>query len=272
MLITNLLVAGGVAYAGVKTVIGQPQRKSPQPPFVSVLQTVPTDAEETRINGSSTELRGATTLTERRQHAVAATAFWLAMGGLFFPPLTLVSIPMTVYSVVPILEAGGRSLYEEGRLRPSVINSILIVSTLLTEHYLSAATLTWLHHSVRQIGRQLQGMSEQVTTEITNELGDLAKQAMGGAPREVWVVNENIEMKRPFAEVRVGDVIAVNRGEFIPVDGVVVAGEATVNLILRTGNTTPLAVRAGDQVYMATIVTAGRIRVQVEQLPQSAMP
>jgi len=98
----------------------------------------------------------------------------------------------------------------------------------------------------------------------------LAKQATGGAPRMVWVVNEHVEVKMPFTDVKIGDVVAVNRGEFVPVDGVITAGEATVNLVLRTGNATPIAVRAGDQVYTATFVTTGRIRVQVEQLPQRA--
>jgi cation transport ATPase len=270
MLITNLLVAGSVAYASVKTVT-KPAHRKQLPQTATIAQRASqagTAATPTVV--SSVDEAPVPTLAERRHHAVAATSFWLAMGGLLFPPLTLASIPLTIYSTVPILEAGCRSLYEEGRLKPSVINSILIVSTLLTDHYLPAATLTWLHHTFRQIGRQLQTVGEQMTTDLTHELGDLAHQVMGGAPRQVWVVDENIEVKMPFTQVKVGDVVVVNRGEFVPVDGVITVGEATVNLVLRTGNATPVVVRAGDPVSTSAFVTEGRIRVRVEQIPRRA--
>ena len=117
---------------------------------------------------------------------------------------------------------------------------------------------------------QLQAVGEQMTTELTNELDDLAQQAMGGAPRQVWVVDEHIEMKIPFAQVKVGDVVVVNRGEFVPVDGVIMAGEATVNLMLRTGKAMPVAVRAGDPISTTAFVIEGRLRVRVEQIPLRA--
>lgn len=264
MLITNLLVASSVTYAGVKTVVRPARRKQPKPSAPATVKTSSTRATATPpVVPVETALP---TLAERRHHAVATTAFWLAIGGVFFPPLTLASIPLTVYSATPILEAGCCALYEEGRLRPSVLNSILIVSTLLTDHYGVAAALTALHHTFRQLGRQLQAAGEQMTNELSNELSDLVHQAMGGAPRMVWIVNDTVEMKVPFAQVKVGDVVVVNRGEFVPVDGVITTGEATVNLMLRTGQTTPLIVRTGDPVYTAAFVTEGRIRVRVEQI------
>ncbi len=90
-------------------------------------------------------------------------------------------------------------------------------------------------------------------------------------PRTVWVVSDQIGMKIPFAQVKVGDVLVVNCGEFVAVDGVILTGEATVNLFLRTGNATPITVRADDQVYTTTFVTGGRLQGQVKQIPHRAI-
>lgn len=280
MYITNLLVAGGVAYAGVKTVVGQ---RMP----AKVVRTGSTasggDLKQAAATSSvevATDEPMRLTLAERRHLAIAATSFWLTVGGLIWAPLTLASIPLTLYSTVPILEAGCRSLYVEGRLKPSVINSILLVSTLVTDHYLPAAAITWLHHTFRQLGQRAQVVGEQVTTEVNNELGDLLRQATGGAPRTVWVVNDmadedgtaaensSVEMKVAFSDVKVGDIVVVNRGEFIPVEGVVTAGTAKVNLFLLTRSPTPVNVGVGDKVYTATFVVEGRIRVQVEKIQE----
>lgn len=276
MLITNLLLAGSVAYAGVRTVI-QPKQPVVVPPKKSAQGAAvivePTTAPQSVINAFGGEL----TLAERRHLAVAATSFWLNVGGFFFAPLTFVSIPLTIYSTVPVLEAGCRSLYAEGRLKPSVINSILLVSTLATEHYFSAATIAWLHHTFRQVGRRLQNAGEQVKAEINGELGDLLRQALGEAPDTIWVVNstsegQTVELKVPFTEVKIGDIVVVNKGEFVPVEGVVTAGAAKLNLLLLNRSPTPVAVSVGDHVATAAFVMEGRLCVQVEQLRPSNAP
>lgn len=269
MLITNLLVAGSVAYAGVKTVAtnyapvpaARAARKEQTGPIMNATPTVQIAEEPTLPDGL--------TLAERRHRAAAATSFWLAIGGLLFPPLTIASVPLTIYSTIPVLEAGFRSLYAEGRLKPSVINSILLVSTLASEHYLSAATISWLHHTFRHVGRQAQAVGEQMTSEVSNELGDLVRQAMGGAPRAVWVIRDTIEIKVPFADVKVGDVIVVSRGEFIPVAGVITGGTAKVNLLLITRSPTPVDVGVGDTVYAMTFVVEGRLQVRVDKTPMA---
>lgn len=264
MSITNVLVAGSVVYAGVKTVVKQHRsdkadRFDNQPSYIrQTATTVEVESAEMQQVGVP--------LAERRHLALAATSFWLAVGGLLFPPLTVVSVPLTLFTTVPILEAGCRSLYVEGRLKPSVINSILLVSTLVTEHYFSAATITWLHHAFRQLGRRAQSVGEEVTFEISNELSELVRQALGGTPPMVWLVKDTVEVKVPFAEIKVGDLIVVNRSEFVPVEGTVVAGAARLNLILVTRSTIPVAVGVGERVYPTAFVVDGQLRIQVEKI------
>jgi len=278
MFITDALVAGGVAYAGVKTLVQSRTQATAQPAAQVIVNAGPqskglgvTTTQAVPLLRMSDDL----TLAERRQLALAATAFWLSVGGWLFPPLTLASIPLIVYATVPILEAAGKALYDEGRVKPSVFSSILLVRTLVTDHYTAAAAISWLHHSFRQLGRRVQLVSEQITNEGGQELGDRVRQVLGGAPREVWVVNrapdskpdsQTVEVKIPFADLKVGDTLVVNRSEFIAVDGVITAGEATLNLLLLTHTPTPVKVGVGDRVHTAAFVLEGRIQVQVETI------
>lgn len=275
MIITDALVASGIAYAGIKT-LWQSRKQTPAKTTQAGMTN--RNATDKPANGTVTTqveslqmMLSGVTLQDRRQLAMATTAFWLSIGGWFFPPLTLASVPLTIYTTVPVLEAAIEGLFLEGRIKPSLVNSILLVSTLLSEHYTAASAISWLHHSFRQIGRRLQSVGDHMSTEVNQEVGDWVRQAMGGAPREVWVVsntgeNNSVEMKIPFADLKIGDTLVISRGEFIPVDGVITVGEAKLNLLLLTRSTTPVTVGVGDKVYTTAFVLEGRIRIQVENI------
>ncbi|MBK1634019.1 hypothetical protein CKO31_25530 [Thiohalocapsa halophila] len=62
-----------------------------------------------------------------------------------------------------------------------------------------------------------------------------------------------------------GDIIVVNTGEQIPVDGAVVAGTAMIDQQSLTGEAAPVERNEGDQVYAMTVLVAGRLQIQVEQ-------
>ncbi len=62
-----------------------------------------------------------------------------------------------------------------------------------------------------------------------------------------------------------GDVIAVHTGEVIPVDGVVLEGEALVDQHALTGEFVPVEKEAGSKVFALTLVIGGRLLITVER-------
>lgn len=66
----------------------------------------------------------------------------------------------------------------------------------------------------------------------------------------------------PIAQVRVGDVLVVESGQAIPVDGVVIGGRALVNEALVTGESVPVEKVAGSGVLVSTMVDTGAIKVR----------
>jgi Cd2+/Zn2+-exporting ATPase len=67
----------------------------------------------------------------------------------------------------------------------------------------------------------------------------------------------------PVEDVRVGDVVVVNPGEKIPMDGEVVEGDSAVNQAPITGESVPVDKTIGDEVYAGTINEAGYLEVEV---------
>jgi Cd2+/Zn2+-exporting ATPase len=71
---------------------------------------------------------------------------------------------------------------------------------------------------------------------------------------------------RPIESLRIGDHILVRPGERVPLDGVVVEGEGTVDESTLTGESMPVAKKAGAPVFAGTINQSGSLEVRVTKL------
>lgn len=74
-------------------------------------------------------------------------------------------------------------------------------------------------------------------------------------------VNGILEQVDPD-EVTVGSVILVQPGEKVPIDGVVIEGNSTLNTSALTGESVPRDIKAGEEVYSGCINMTGVLRVQ----------
>jgi Cd2+/Zn2+-exporting ATPase/Cu+-exporting ATPase len=86
------------------------------------------------------------------------------------------------------------------------------------------------------------------------------------APQMARLLRNGSEIEVPVAQVGVGDVVVVRPGELIPVDGEVVAGRAAVDQSTLTGEAMPVEAGPGAQVYAATLVSGGSLRVRTTQV------
>ena len=63
-------------------------------------------------------------------------------------------------------------------------------------------------------------------------------------------------------EVEAGSIIVVQPGEKVPIDGVIVEGESTLNTAALTGESLPRDVRAGDEIVSGCINMSGVLRIR----------
>ncbi|SIR91802.1 Cd2+/Zn2+-exporting ATPase [Haladaptatus litoreus] len=91
-------------------------------------------------------------------------------------------------------------------------------------------------------------------------------------PDSAQVVRDGEEVTMPTDEVAVGDVFVVRPGDRIPLDGVVEAGESTVDQASLTGESMPVPKGPGDEVFGGTINESGSLEVEVtRQAHESAI-
>lgn len=91
-----------------------------------------------------------------------------------------------------------------------------------------------------------------------------------GIPTSAWKVIDGEEREASLAEVAPDDTVVVRMGWSIPVDGVVVNGEAMVNQSSLTGEPLPILRQTGDSVFAGTTVEEGELYVKVTGSPDES--
>lgn len=86
------------------------------------------------------------------------------------------------------------------------------------------------------------------------------------APQIARVLRDGAEVNVPVIQVAVGEIVVVRPGEQIPVDGQVLAGQATVDQAAITGESMPVEVGPGSRVFAATFARLGSLRVRTTQV------
>ena len=109
------------------------------------------------------------------------------------------------------------------------------------------------------LGKYLEGLSKKRTTAAVTKLMDLA-------PKRATVLRDGEEIEIPAEDVRVGDTVIVKNGESVPVDGVIIDGNASLNQANITGESLPVFKKEGDEVYSSTTVTAGYFKMTASKV------
>lgn len=93
-------------------------------------------------------------------------------------------------------------------------------------------------------------------------LGKLIRQQ----PKEAFIEEGGKRIKIPIEQVEKGNVVLINAGEIIPVDGEVLEGHTFVIETMLTGESLPVEKNVGDRVYASTINKANVLKVIVTQV------
>ncbi len=109
------------------------------------------------------------------------------------------------------------------------------------------------------VGKMLEAMSKGRTT-------DALKGLMRLAPKTARLIRDGAEVEVGVEEVQSGDVFAVRPGEQIPVDGVIVRGDTSVNESALTGESIPVDKTIGDAVSAATMNQQGYIECRATRV------
>ncbi|WP_299758300.1 heavy metal translocating P-type ATPase [uncultured Chloroflexus sp.] len=113
------------------------------------------------------------------------------------------------------------------------------------------------------VGKYLEARAKSQTSAAIKAL-------IGLQPKTARVLRGGQEVDVPLSEVRAGEMVIVRPGEKIPVDGVIVTGESTVDESMLTGESLPVEKRAGDTVFGGTINRSGSFQMRATRIGQDS--
>lgn len=109
-------------------------------------------------------------------------------------------------------------------------------------------------------------LGKLIEVRAKGKTGSAIKKLIGLKPKTARVVRDNQEMDIPIANVKTGDVIVVRPGEKIPVDGIVISGESSVDESMLTGESIPVDKKKDDDVISATLNTFGVLKIEAKKI------
>ncbi len=129
------------------------------------------------------------------------------------------------------------------------------INNAMNLHYESAAMIL----ALVTLGKWLEEKSKKKTGSEIEKLLKLAPDTV--------TIEVNGELKTvSVKEVKVGDILVVKQGEYVPVDGTVVNGNAFVDKCAITGESLPVEVTVNQTVTSAAIVKSGTLKIRAEKI------
>ena len=105
------------------------------------------------------------------------------------------------------------------------------------------------------LGNVLEHRSVKQTTTSIKDLSDIQN-------TKAKVERDNKIIEVNFEDIEVGDILIVNSGDKIAVDGVIISGDCTIDESMITGESIPVVKEENDNVIGGTILLSGNIRVK----------
>ena len=188
---------------------------------------------------------------DRKKKSVVRSGLLLLARPLIPLPLRPV---LAVYGALPVFGRGLEALRKK-KMNVDLLDASAVGAAMATRDFFTASLITFL----LKLGEYLEGWTRGESRRLLSDMFHTADEW-------TWVIREGTEVRLPLEEVRKGDVVVIRMGSLIPVDGVVLTGEALVNQSSLTGESLPVAKRRGSSVYAGTALEEGDLHVRADQL------
>ena len=170
---------------------------------------------------------------------------------LFLPsPLRIARI---LWHMIPFVRRGLHCLLRR-RVKVELLDALSISISACRRDFGTAGMVMFL----LEVGELLEEWTRK------KSVADLAR-CMSLNVDRVWLRTAQGEVLVPVSQIQPGDAVVVRAGGIVPVDGLVLEGEVTVNQASLTGESIPVPKRPGGAVYAGTVVEEGECVLEVKQ-------
>ncbi len=150
-----------------------------------------------------------------------------------------------------------RVIYNKGisKISSALLICMAMIAALLIGDTFAAGEVVF----IMQIGAILE---EKTTERAKKGLSNLIE----FAPKKGRVIRNGDEIIVAVEEIQKGDIVHILPGETVPVDGVIISGETSIDQSVMTGESLPVDKAKGDEVYSGTVNRFGFIEIEATKV------
>lgn len=189
---------------------------------------------------------------------ISAIALIISIIGILPLPFDTAWIPIILCGVPIVLEAiiGLITAFD---IKADVLVSIALVASIIIGEDFAAGEVAF----IMQLGALLEDLTVAKARAGIEKLIHLT-------PQKARVIQNGTEKEIPAEQVKVGDILRVLPGETIPVDGIILSGQTSINQAVMTGESLPVDKGVGDEVSSGTVNQFGAFEMKAEKVGEDS--
>jgi len=182
-----------------------------------------------------------------------------AIGADFFHIYTnnidkIILIFLSIIGFIPVVFSAFRSLFFR-RMTIDLLASIALVFSFLSNEWRSVVFISLMLASARLLA---------YFTE--NQTKNAIKKLLKLKPGKIHVQVNGKIIEKKLKDIIIGDLVVVDAGERIAVDGIVISGSASIDQSFLTGESEPIFKKMGDEILGSTLNVSGSLVVKVTKI------
>jgi heavy metal translocating P-type ATPase len=188
---------------------------------------------------------------------ISAVALALSLLGLELPvdpawvAILLCGVPIILEAIIGLVTAFD--------IKADVLVSLALVASVIIGEYFAAGEVA----VIMQLGALLEDLTVAKARAGIEKLVHLT-------PQTARVLRGQEEAVVPAEQVQVGDRLRVLPGETVPVDGVILSGQTSVNQAVMTGESLPVDKTVGDEVSSGTVNQFGAFEMRAAKVGEDS--
>jgi len=157
-------------------------------------------------------------------------------------------------AALPVLVSAYKSLKNK-KITVDLLASVALIVSILSRQWASAVFINLMLTSARIFSDYTENRSRSAI-----------KSLLKLKPDRVKVKKRNRVIETAVSKIKKGDLIVIELGDRIPVDGRVVDGEAQIDQSSLTGESAPVGKKKGDSVLSSTLNISGSLVINAEKV------
>ncbi len=189
---------------------------------------------------------------------ISGIALVLSLTGVVKLPFNIAWVAIILCGV-PIIFEAIIGLITEFDIKADVLVSLALIASICIGEDFAAGEVAF----IMQIGALLEDLTVAKARAGIEKLVKLT-------PQTARIIENDNEKVIAADKVKKGDIIRVLPGESIPVDGVIISGQSSINQAVMTGESLPVDKTAGDEVSSGTVNQFGVFEMRATKVGEDS--